>query len=98
MAQVTKYHVSKVSGGIRVRIPQKLDVVAFWSWNLDIAAFCPLKNCLGISMLQFFGLRISMSWFFGLGISMSWYKSPQPRFRFHCKSRKSHAKLFQLYC
>ena len=48
----------KVSGGIRVRIPQKLDVVAFWSknldvvvfqsWNLDILAFCPLKKCLGI--------------------------------------------------
>ena len=28
-----------ISGGIRVRIPQELDVVAFWSWNLDVVAF-----------------------------------------------------------
>ena len=27
------------SGGIRVRIPQELDVVAFWSWNLDVVVF-----------------------------------------------------------
>ena len=26
-------------GGIRVRIPQKLDVLAFRSWNLDVVAF-----------------------------------------------------------
>ena len=50
-----------VSRGIRVRIPQELDVVAFWSWtlnvvvfqswNLDVVAFCPLKKCLEITML-----------------------------------------------
>ena len=72
-----------ISGGIRVRIPQELDVVAFWSWNLDVVvfqswnldvvAFCPLKKCLGITMSWFFSLGISMSWFFGLGISMSWF-------------------------
>ena len=28
-----------VSGGIRIRIPQELDVVAFWSWNLDVVVF-----------------------------------------------------------
>ena len=28
-----------VSGGIRVRIPQKLDVVAFWPWNIDFVVF-----------------------------------------------------------
>ena len=28
-----------VSEDIRVRIPQKLDVVAFWSWNLDVVVF-----------------------------------------------------------
>ena len=28
-----------VSGGIRVRITQELDVVAFWSWNLDVVVF-----------------------------------------------------------
>ena len=28
-----------ISGGIRVRIPQELDVVAFWSWNLDVVVF-----------------------------------------------------------
>ena len=43
-----------IPGGIRVRIPQELDVVAFWSWNLDVVvfqpwnldvvAFCPLKK------------------------------------------------------
>ena len=52
--------VVPLSGGIRVRIPQELDVVAFWSWNLDIVvfqpwnldvvAFCPLKICYGITM------------------------------------------------
>ena len=69
-----------LSRGIRIRILEKLDVVAFWSWNLDVVAFCPLKKCLGITMswlscLRFsmslcFSLRISMSWFFGHGISM----------------------------
>ena len=49
-------HVIFLSGGIRVRIPQELNVVAFWSWNLDavvfqswnldVVAFCPLKKCL----------------------------------------------------
>ena len=28
-----------VSGGIRVRIPQELDVVAFRPWNLDVVVF-----------------------------------------------------------
>ena len=75
--------VFKISGGIRVRIPQKLDVVTFWSWNLDVVvfrpwnldvvAFCPLKKCLGITMSWVNCLRFSMSWLFGLGISMSWY-------------------------
>ena len=32
-------NIPKISGGIRVRIPQELDVVAFWSWNLDVVAF-----------------------------------------------------------
>ena len=73
----------QISGGIRVRIPQELDVVAFWSWNLNVVAFSPLKKrhgitmswliCLRFSMLWRFSPRISMSWFFGLGIPMSWY-------------------------
>ena len=62
-----------VSGGLRVRIAQELDVVAFWSWNLDVVAFCPLKKRLGITMSWLICLRFSMSWFFGLGISMSWF-------------------------
>ena len=54
--------------GIRVRIPKKLDVVAFWSWNLnvmvfqswniDVVTFCPLKKCLGITMLSFICLLL----------------------------------------
>ena len=28
-----------LSGVIRVGIPQELDVVAFWSWNLDVVIF-----------------------------------------------------------
>ena len=72
-----------LSGGIRVRIPQKVDIVAFWpwnhhavrfqSWNLNAVAFYPLKKRLGITMLSLICLRFSMSWFFGLGISMSWF-------------------------
>ena len=72
-----------VSRNIRVRIPRKLDVVAFQSWNLDVVvfqpwnldvvAFCPLKKCHGITMSRVNCLRFSMSWFFGLGISMSWF-------------------------
>ena len=71
-----------ISGGIRVRIPQELNVMAFWSWNLDVVvskswnldvvAFCRLKKCLGIMMSWVNCLRFSMSRFFGLGISMSW--------------------------
>ena len=30
---------AKLSGGMRVRIPQELDVVAFWPWNLDVMVF-----------------------------------------------------------
>ena len=30
---------SFLSGGIRIRIPQELAVVAFWSWNLDVVVF-----------------------------------------------------------
>ena len=56
-----------------VRIPQELNVVAFWSWNLDVVVFCPLKKRLGITMLWLICLRFSMSWVFGLGISMSWF-------------------------
>ena len=78
---IVLYHHCCVSEGIRVRIPQKLDVLAFWSWNLDVVvfqpwnldvvAFCPLKKCLGITMPWVNCLRFSMSWLFRLGISMS---------------------------
>ena len=71
-----------VSGAIKVRIPQELDVVAFWpwnldvmffwSWNLDVLAFCLLKKRLGITMSWLICLRFLMSWFFGVGISMLW--------------------------
>ena len=57
----------------------------FLVMNLDIVAFCPLKNRLGITMswpiclrfslLYCFSPRTSMSRFFGLGISMSWFFS-----------------------
>ena len=36
------YQGAKVSWGIRVRVPQKLDVVVFWSWN--ISAFSVLES------------------------------------------------------
>ena len=35
----TMEYRNNVSGGIRVRIPQELDVVAFWPWNLDVVVF-----------------------------------------------------------
>ena len=48
------------SGGIRVRISQKLEVVPFLSWNLDVMVFQSwnsdvmvfylLKKCLGTTM------------------------------------------------
>ena len=70
-----------ISGSIRVRIPQKLDAVAFrcrnldvavfQSWNLNVVAFCPLKKCLGITMSWPNCLRFSMSWCFSPQISMS---------------------------
>ena len=73
----------QLSEGIRIRIPQELDAVTFWSWNLDVVAFCPLKKRLGITKPQLICLRFSMSWcfsprisisrFFGLGISMSFF-------------------------
>ena len=70
-----------LSGGIRVRIPQKLDVVAFWSWNLDfmvfqswnldVVAFRLLKKCLGITMSWLNCLCFSMSWCLSPRISVS---------------------------
>ena len=70
-----------LSGSIRVRIPQKLDVVAFWPWNLDVVvfqfwnldvvAFHPLKKCLGITMSWLNCLRFSSSWCFRPRILMS---------------------------
>ena len=72
-----------ISGGIRVRIPQKHVVVAFRSWNLDVVgfqswkpdvvAFCPLKKCLRIAMSWLNCIRFSMSWFFSPQILMSWF-------------------------
>ena len=66
-----------------VRISQKLDAVAFWSWKLDVVvfqswnsdvvAFCSQKKCLGITMTWLNCLRFSISWCFGLGIWMSRY-------------------------
>ena len=60
-----------VSGGLRVRIAQELDVVAFWSWNLDVVAFRPVKKRLGITMSWLICLRFSMSWCFSPRLSMS---------------------------
>ena len=64
------FYVHPVSDDIRVRIPQKLEAVAFWSWNLDVmifqswnldvVAFCPLKKHLGITMSWLNCLRFSM--------------------------------------
>ena len=58
-----KRNMADLWGAIRVRILQRLDAVAFWSWNLNVvviqswnlnvAAFCPLKKCLGITMYWF---------------------------------------------
>ena len=30
---------TSLSGDIRVRIPQELNIVAFWPWNLNVVAF-----------------------------------------------------------
>ena len=78
-----KHYGLTISGGIRVRIPEKLDVVTFWSWNLDAVvfqswnlddvAFCPLKKCLGITISWFNILHFSMPWRFSPRISMSWF-------------------------
>ena len=78
-AEVRLIH-AELSGGIRVRIPQKLDVVAFWSWNLDVVvfqswnldvvAFRPLKKCLGITMSWLNCLYFSMPWCFSPRISV----------------------------
>ena len=74
-------HMVRMSGSIRVRIPQKRNVVAVWScnlgvmvfqsWNPDVVGFCPLKKCLGITMSWFNCLRSSMLWCFSPRISMS---------------------------
>ena len=71
----------QLSEGIRIRIPQELDAVTFWSWNLDVVvfqswnldvvAFCPLKKRLGITMPQLICLRFSMQWCFSPRISIS---------------------------
>ena len=59
--------------GIRVRIPQELDVVAFCPLKKRLGITMPWLICLRFSMSWFYGLGISMSWLFGLGISMSWF-------------------------
>ena len=77
------YNHLLLSRGIRVRIPQKLDAVAFWSWNLDVVVFQsgnldvvtfhPLKKCLGITMSWLSCLRFWVLWCFSPRISMSWF-------------------------
>ena len=64
---------SVISGGIRIRILQKLNAVAFQFWNLNVVAFCPLKKCLGIAMLCLICLRFSIPWRFQRQI---WFYSP----------------------
>ena len=92
-----------LSGGIRVRIPQELNVVAFWSWNLDavvfqswnldVVAFCPLKKCLEISMPWFFwSWNLDVMGFWSWDLDVVVYVSPRPRFRFHYENTKNHAK------
>ena len=61
----------QISEGIRVRIPQRFDVITFWSWNMDVVVFqssnldvvslCPLKKCLRIMMSWLNFLRFSTS-------------------------------------
>ena len=62
-----------VSGDIRIRIPQKFDVLASWSSNLNVVIFRLGISMmwLGISMLWLFGPGITISWLFGLRIPMS---------------------------
>ena len=84
-------HMVRISGSIRVRIPQKHNVVAVWScnlgvmvfqsWNLDVVGFCPLKKCLGITMSWFNCLRSSMLWCFSPRISMSRFLVFESRYR-----------------
>ena len=45
--------------------------MAFWSWNLDVVAFRPVKKRLGITMSWLICLRFSMSWCFSPRLSMS---------------------------
>ena len=54
--------ISLTIRGIRARISQELDVVAFQSWKLDAVAFCPLKKSLGITMPWLICHRFLMSW------------------------------------
>ena len=75
-----------ISGGIRVRIPQELNVLAFWSWNLDVVvfwswnlnvvAFCTLKKHLGIMMLWLICFCFLMLWCFSSWISVLRFFGP----------------------
>ena len=65
-------YIYLLSGDIRVRNLQELDIVAFWSRNLDVGAFqswkfnvmafCPLKKGLGIMISWLICLHFSISW------------------------------------
>ena len=79
----------------------------FKSWNFDVVVLCPLKRCLGITMLWLICLRFSMSRCRGVLVPKSWcrgfwswnpdvvvYVSPRPRFRYHCKNKKIRYNYF----
>ena len=73
--------------GTKFRIQQKLGVVTFWSWNLEV-----ITKEFWEETIQFHRT------FHALKIKNWVHVSQQLYFRFHHETKKNHAKLFHLHC
>ena len=65
----------RLSGRIRVRIPQELDVLAFWSWSLDFVVFWS-RN-----------LDVGVFWSWSPDVVV--YVPPPPRFCYNHENKKN---------
>ena len=62
--------LSSVSGGIRVKIPQEFDLLAFWPWNLDVVVF--LSRGIRVRIPKELDVVAFWPWHLDVAVSQSW--------------------------
>ena len=107
-ADIVSLNNTLISEGIRVRIQQELDVVAFWPWNLDVVVFLVLESrCHGFLSSEKTPWNhdvvayVSVSRCRGFLVLESWCRGflvLEPRCRSICASTASFSFSLNLLC